>query len=72
MCTHIYSTPHSPIRFCSVFPPGAKIAALRSLTAVQDVIERVGETVLTNYKRAALLSPAVVHVPEKNRRYVIT
>ena len=54
MCTHIYSTPHSPIRFCSVLPPRAEIAALRSLTAALDIAEHVGETVLTHHKHPAL------------------
>jgi hypothetical protein len=72
VCTHILLTPHSPIRFCSVLPPCAEIAALWSLTAVLDIAEHVGETVLTHHKRAALLIPPVVHVPEQNRTYLVT
>ena len=72
VCTHSLLTPHSPIRFCSVLPPRAEIAALWSLTAALDIAEHVGETVLTHHKRAALLIPPVVHVPEQNRTYVVT
>ena len=72
MCTHSLLTQHPPIRFCSDRSPRAGVAAPWSPTAVLDIAEHVGETVLTHHKRAALLIPPVVHVPEQNRTYVVT